>query len=79
MESSQYFIAKSDKYVLVQKIGNRYFQLVSDEEITRIKHLYQKIQSKEYDSEKELFEDIFLLYHNKSIIPLFETKRDYLQ
>lgn len=79
MELSQYFIAKSDKYVLVRKIGNRYFQLVSDEEITRIKHLYQKIHSKEYDSEKELFEDIFRLYHNKSIIPLFETKRDYLQ
>lgn len=70
MESSQYFIAKSDKYVLVRKIGNRYFQLVSDEEITRIMHLYQKIYSKEYDSEKELFENIFRLYHNKSIIPL---------
>lgn len=27
MESSQYFIAKSDKYVLVRKIGNRdYFR-----------------------------------------------------
>ena len=30
MESSQYFIAKSDKYVLVRKIGNRFFHLIRE-------------------------------------------------
>ena len=33
MESSQYFIAKSDKYVLVRKIGNRFFRIISDTNI----------------------------------------------
>lgn len=67
MESHQYFIAKSDKYVLIRKIGNRNFQLISDTEIAPIEVLYQKICSHEYTSERELFEDIFRLYRSKSI------------
>ena len=67
MESSQYFIAKSDKYVLVRKIGNRFFRIISDTNITPVELIYQKICSEGYTSEQELFQDIFDLYGNISI------------
>ena len=57
MESSQYFIAKSDKYVLVRKIGNRFFRIISDTNITPVELIYQKICSEGYTSEQELFQD----------------------
>ena len=72
MESSQYFIAKSDKYVLVRKIGNRNFQIISDTKSTPVELIYQKICSDGYASEQELFEDVFHLYGNKSILPYFK-------
>ena len=62
MESSQYFIAKSDKYVLVRKIGNRFFRIISDTNITPVELIYQKICSEGYTSEQELFQDIFDIY-----------------
>ena len=58
MESSQYFIAKSDKYVLVRKIGNRFFRIISDTNITPVELIYQKICSEGYTSEQELFQDV---------------------
>ena len=67
MKSSQYFIAKSDKYVLVRKIGNRFFRIISDTNITPVELIYQKICSEGYTSEQELFQDIFDLYGNISI------------
>lgn len=70
MESSQYFIAKSDKYVLVRKIGNRFFRIISDTNITPVELIYQKICSEGYTSEQELFQDIFDLYGNISIFHL---------
>ena len=63
-DSSQYFIAKSDKYVLVRKIGNRFFRIISDTNITPVELIYQKICSEGYTSEQELFQDIFDLYGN---------------
>ena len=53
MESSQYFIAKSDKYVLVRKIGNRFFRIISDTNITPVELIYQKICSEGYTTEQE--------------------------
>lgn len=73
MESSQYFVAKSDKYVLVRKIGNRNFRVVSDTEIMPIQLIYQKICSGKYSSEQELFEDIYYLYRHKSILSFFKN------
>lgn len=59
--------AKSDKYVLVRKIGNRFFRIISDTNITPVELIYQKICSEGYTSEQELFQDIFDLYGNISI------------
>lgn len=78
MESSQYFIAKADKYVLVRKIGNRNFQIISDTKITPIELIYQKICSNKYASEQELFEDVFHLYGNKSILSFFKRDNSFL-
>ncbi len=74
MESLQYFIAKTDKYVLFRRIGNRVIPIVSDVNIEPIKAIYQKICDQKYTSEKELFDDIYKQYSNKSIVSLFQTK-----
>lgn len=74
MESFQYFVAKSDKYVLIRKIGNRNIPIVSDIDAIPIYSIYRKICAKEYASEKELFEDIFDWYSNKSVIPFLRDK-----
>lgn len=71
MESSEYFVTKSDKYVLMRKIGIRNIPIVSDIKATPIYSIYQKICTQEYASEQELFEDIFNRYSDKSVIPLF--------
>lgn len=70
MESSDYFVAKSDKYTLIRRIGNRNISLVSDLNPTFINLIYQKICNKLYSSEKELFEDIYSHYSNLSIVPI---------
>lgn len=54
-------------YVLVRKIGNRFFRIISDTNITPVELIYQKICSEGYTSEQELFQDIFDLYGNISI------------
>lgn len=70
MESFQYFVAKSDKYILMRKIGDRNFPIISDINAAPIYSIYRKICAKEYVSEKELFEDIFNRYSDKSVVPL---------
>lgn len=56
-----------NQYVLVRKIGNRFFRIISDTNITPVELIYQKICSEGYTSEQELFQDIFDLYGNISI------------
>lgn len=51
----------------VRKIGNRFFRIISDTNITPVELIYQKICSEGYTSEQELFQDIFDLYGNISI------------
>lgn len=74
MESLQYFIAKTDKYALFRRIGNRVIPIVSDVNVEPIKAIYQKICDQKYASEKELLDDIYMQYSNKSIVSLFQTK-----
>lgn len=50
-----------------RKIGNRFFRIISDTNITPVELIYQKICSEGYTSEQELFQDIFDLYGNISI------------
>lgn len=73
MDSTQYFVAKTDRYTLFRKIGDRNFAIVSDANAASINSIYQKICNKRYTSEKELYEDIFKQYSQKSIIPLFQS------
>lgn len=72
MESSEYFVAKSDKYILMRKIGIQNVPIISDINAIPIYSIYQKICAKGYASEQELFEDIFNHYSDKSVIPLLE-------
>lgn len=51
----------------MRKIGNRFFRIISDTNITPVELIYQKICSEGYTSEQELFQDIFDLYGNISI------------
>ena len=75
MDASQYFIAKTDKYILVHRIGKRNFQIVSDKDLTTIELIYQKICSNIYGSQQELFEDIFRIYRNRTIIDSFRNEQ----
>ena len=68
MEPSDYFVAKSDKFTLIRKIGSRNLPLVSDSQTETIREIYRKICDDKYTSERELFEDIFSHYSGKSII-----------
>ena len=61
MESSQYFIAKSDKYVLVRKIGNRFFRIISDTNITPVELIYQKYVLMDTRRNRNCFK-IFLIF-----------------
>ena len=72
MQSSQYFVAKSDKYVLIRRVGKQNISIVSDINATQIYSIYQKICTQKYASERELFEDIYRQYSNHSIIPFFK-------
>lgn len=70
MKSFQYFVVKSDKYILMRRIGGRYFPIISDINAAPIYSIYRKICAKEYVSQKELFEYIFNRYSDKSVISL---------
>ena len=61
------YLSVIQRYVLVRKIGNRFFRNISDTNITPVELIYQKICSEGYTSEQELFQDIFDLYGNISI------------
>lgn len=73
MESDQYFVAKTDKYTLFRKIGDRVIPIVTDVNAERINSVYQKICDKKYASEKELFDNIYEQYSQKSIVFLFQS------
>lgn len=70
MNSSDFFIARTDKYILVRRIGKRNIPIVSDATSAQISSIYQKICAGDYRSERELFQDIYNRYSSRSVLPL---------
>lgn len=73
MNKDSYFVAKTDTYVLIHRIGNRNMALVSDTSPDNIQAVYQKIQNGEYPSEQAMFQDVFDRFSGKSVLPLFRA------
>lgn len=73
MNKNGYFVAKTDRYALMRRIGSGAITLVSDTSPDGIRAVHQKIQGGEYPSEQAMFQDIFDRFSGKAVLPLFHA------
>lgn len=73
MNKDSYFVAKTNTYALIHRIGDRDMTLVSDTSPDDIQAVYRKIQNEEYPSEQAMFQDIFDRFSGKSVLPQFRA------
>lgn len=73
MNKNGYFVAKTDRYALMRRIGSRAITLVSDASPDSIRAVHRKIQDGKYPSEQAMFQDIFDRFSGKAVLPLFRA------
>ena len=73
MNKNGYFVAKTDRYALMRRIGSGAITLVSDTSPDGIRAVHQKIQDGKYPSEQAMFQDIFDRFSGKAVLPRFRA------
>jgi hypothetical protein len=72
LNSSQYYISRSDQFYLNKRNGAMSIPLFSSKDIKEILNLYSGICTGEYSTEQELFNSIYHKHPECSIVDMFK-------